>query len=401
MSLRKLFPFSWSFCRTITSPLARRIYFSLLIVLLVVTTTARVRSILLVRRISPILSGMAQIRLDQTTKEEFLRAIPSLVRANQDWNGQRVYTAVVSNESDWLMSHLIFGSAPYWLLHTWEWLGYRYIYFEAGAAVLDGKVTSLRYGIATQMGFPRQVSYIVSAKSVHGFWEPHNSGFLVTSLDDESPQYRVRGSEERRDGFRDGFVSAVFTSDAPIELTSHAFRLVLSCFWSLRGCRAPSQVAPLLWRDKGAIEAAAVSRLKSREPCPDRILASRIRYLPDLDVLLFQVTAFRKELINIENQDSQEFITDYKLVDVIRGRSRRSSWEGVRYRRIIPSPTGPLQRIANPMSPVHQVGDQVLMFSNHNFSSCQVVPATPSALSAVRAAIPAPRHPEDVIVSLQ
>ncbi len=345
---------------------------------------------------------MTRIRLDQTTEEEFLRAVPGLVGTNQDWNGQRVYHLAISNESDWLMRHLEFGAAPEWLVRAWDWLGYRYLYFDASARVLDGKVSGVHYGIATYMGFPRETSYIVSAKSVHGFWVARNVGFSVSSAADESPQFRVSGKEENGNGdHRSAFVSVVFTPDAPTELTSHAFHIDLSCFWGLRGCRAPRQLAPELWQDKNTIEAAVVSRLKGREPCPDRVLAGRIRYLPDVDVLLLQVTNFRREPINMEDQDSEEFITDYRLVDVIRGRSRRSSWKGVEYNPLIPSPADPLQRIANLMSPLHQVGDFVLMFSNHRFYSCQVAAATPSALSAVRAAIPAPRHPEDEMVSLQ
>jgi len=42
-----------------------------------------------------------------------------------------------------------------------------------------------------------------------------------------------------------------------------------------------------------------------------------------------------------------------------------------------------------------QVGGRVLLFTNGWFDSCQFVPATPSALSAVRTTVPAPKRPED------
>jgi len=402
MSLGIPFPRIRRFYRAITAPLARRFNFSMLALLFLVTATARVRSALLLRQISPVVSGMARIQVDHTTEEDLVRMVPGLVRTNQNSKSEHFYYIAVSNESDWLMRHLVFGAGPEWLLQAWDLLGYRYLYFEASAIVLDGKVSHVHYGIATTMAFPREASYIVSAKSAHGYWAARNLGFWVTSELDESPQYSVIG-DYQKNAIRDrkGFLKAVFTPDTPPELTSHAFHVDLSCFWGLRGCRSARQVSPQLWQDKINIEAAVVSRLKGREPCPDRVLAGRVRYLPDVDVLLLRVTHFRRMPINMDDQDSEEFITDYDLVEVIRGRSTRNSWKGVRYNPLIPSPADPLQRIANPMSPLHQVGDLVVMFSNHHFYSCQVVPATPSALSALRAAIPAPRYPEDELVSLQ
>jgi hypothetical protein len=40
-------------------------------------------------------------------------------------------------------------------------------------------------------------------------------------------------------------------------------------------------------------------------------------------------------------------------------------------------------------------GDRELMFTNLDFNSCAAVPATPSALSVVRGAAPAPKRAED------
>jgi hypothetical protein len=230
MSHPSLFPWTRGVYRTITGPLARRFYFSVLVLLVLVTITARVRSTLLLRQISPILSGMARIQLDQTSEEEFLRMVPSLVRTKEDWNGQHVYYLEISNESEWLMRHIVFGAAPEWVLRVWDWLGYRYLYFEASAMMLDGKVSDVYYGLGTRIGFPREASYIVSAKSVHGFWARRGIGFAVTSTLDESPQYQVSGSEERGIGDSGPFLRAVFTPEAPHELISHAFHIDLSCF---------------------------------------------------------------------------------------------------------------------------------------------------------------------------
>jgi hypothetical protein len=265
MSLGVLFPWTRWFYRTITAPLARRFYFSILALLFLVTATVRVRSVLLLRQISPVLSGMARIQVDHTTEKDFVRMVPGLVRANQNSKPEHFYYIAVSNESDWLMRHLVSGVGPDWLLHAWDWLGYRYLYFEASAIVLDGKVSHVRYGIASTIGFPREASYIVSAKSGHGFWAARNLGFSVTSGLDESPQYQVTGDQQKNViGDGKGFVNAVFSPDAPAELASHAFHVDLSCFWGLRGCRSARQLSPQLWQDKINIEAAVVSRLEGR-----------------------------------------------------------------------------------------------------------------------------------------
>lgn len=156
-------------------------------------------------------------------------------------------------------------------------------------------------------------------------------------------------------------------------------------------------MAPLLWQDQQNIEAATLARLKSREPCPDRVLGGRVRYLPDVNVLLLEVLDSQREDINEEGERSVAFNTDYKLIEVIRGHSGYPNALKLRYRQTIPSPVDGRRPIANPLSPLHQAGDRVLFFTNHTFESCQVVPATHSALSVVRTSNPGPKLPEDQI----
>ena len=228
------------------------------------------------------------------------------------------------------------------------------------------------------------------------------SSIEVTSADDESPQYRIAGGN---DPFGDGrrgrkqFLHTTYTFDAPVDLTSRAFRLDLSCFWSLRGCRSAGQLAPLTWQDKQAIDAATIARLQGAGPCPDKILAGRVRYLLDLDLLLLEITNSRTERINEEGQDLDEYYSDYRVAENLRGNSQRT-WNSVRSRDWIPSPTDLTQRIFNlarntPPGP----GNRELMFTNLDFYSCALIPATPSALSIVRGAAQAPRRAEDESVS--
>jgi hypothetical protein len=110
---------------------------------------------------------------------------------------------------------------------------------------------------------------------------------------------------------------------------SHVFHVHLRCFWSLFGCRHARQIAPLLWQDKNSIEAATLARLNSNDPCPDRILAGRVKYLLDMGVVLLESNGFKTESVNEEGLRVDENWTNYKLIEVLRGRSSKS-WESVR-----------------------------------------------------------------------
>jgi hypothetical protein len=132
------------------------------------------------------------------------------------------------------------------------------------------------------------------------------------------------------------------------------------------------------------------------EKCPDKIIEGRMRYLPDISVLLLEVTGSRRVEVNEEGSRADDWFTDYKLKEVIRGQSF-GSWNNIRLRRTIPSPMEPTREIANQIWPPTKIGTQVLFFGNLYFDSCRFVPATPSTLDIVRKT-PMPRKsPEDQI----
>lgn len=191
MSFQKYFPSLVWLYRTITGRLARRIYFAMFLLLLCATTVAHIRSVLMARKFHAVLSGLERVRVDQTTEAELMRTVPYMVRGHSakrpDGSAETWYSVVISNESDWLMERLLFGCDREWLYEVADLLGYRYLTFSAGVIVLDGKVSSVRYAIANELVFPRQIGEIVSAKSVHGFWRPYRRGVPVTSADDEKP----------------------------------------------------------------------------------------------------------------------------------------------------------------------------------------------------------------------
>lgn len=277
--------------------------------------------------------------------------------------------------------------------------------FGASVSIQEGKVSSVGYGLAREWVLPRAAGNIVSAKSVHGFWFPYEHPFRVTSQEDESPQYRAYGDDK--------VLHVTFTNDAPPELSRRAFQLNLNCFWSLRGCGeakfscseskrgcgGAGQIAPEIREDVWRIQAATQERLIA-EKCPDSIVEARMRYLPDVSVLLLEVTGSRRIDVNEQGQPTEDWFTDYKLKEVIRGRSS-GWWKNVRFLRMIPSPTDPAQEIANQVWPVTKIGSQVLFFGSLDFDSCRFIPATPSALEiAHKIAIPTKRAEDRIVRGL-
>ena len=410
MPRRDYFPASSGIGYALTGLTARRVYATTALLLLVGTTVARTYSFIRTRRIQAVISGLSKLRIDETTEEELVRTVPYLVRGNSDRHVvrnaelgnvdtgvERGYYVSISNQANWMKFENVAwdvssvqstkdGRHTGWLFTLADWLGYRYLGFRARVILLDGRVSSIGYAIADRLVFPEVFGNIVSVDSAHARWAPHETSFEVSSTEDESPQFHVGGD--------DGHLAVLFTSEASPALMSHVFDDHLRCFWSLFGCRHARQIAPLLWQDKNSIEAATLARLKSNDPCPDRILAGRVKYLPDMDVVLLESTGFKTESVNEEGLRVDENRTRYKLIEVLRGRSSKS-WESVRGSVTFPHPGDHLQSLPNMGLQWAKAGQKVLLFSNLHFDSCRVVQATPSALSVVRNEIPSPRRAED------
>ena len=262
--------------------------------------------------------------------------------------------------------------------------------FNVSVLVQAGKVVHVDYGLANQWAcpqFPAYTGYIVSARSVPGFWLSHQGEFEVTSTDDNSPQYRPRGDKNG--------LNVIYTGDASPEPIKPVFHLNLSCFWSLSGCDSAREIAPELLHDAQTIQEATYQQLISGK-CPDSIIEGRVRYLPDVSVLLLEVTGSRRGAVHEEGGRAEDWFTDYKLKEVIRGQSF-GSWKNVRLRKTIPSPTDPARTITNQIWPPTKIGNQVLFFGNLDFDSCRFIPATPSALEIVRKTSVPPTRPEDLI----
>ena len=397
----------------------RRVFLAFTILLLAVTTIVRVHSFVLTRRMERVIAGLSKLQIDQSTEEDIKRTIPQMVRWQQsielgrsretgdiDTGIEQGYYVEISNESGWMKFGRLIGpfvsccvNTTYnkdgyeknWILALTNLLGYRYVHFSASVVLLNGQVSRISYGIQDRLVFPRQVGDIVAVKSVHSFWKPYQMGFEVSSMDDESPQFRVSGGEHN--------LGVSYSSDAPPELKAHAFKITLTCFWSLRGCRAPSQIAPLLAEDADRIQKDTLTRLGSTDPCPARIVAGRARYLPDVNISLIESEGWRQEPANIEGSLGSRAVTDYKLIEVLRGFPIRAL-KSVEARSSIPFPGDYTKQLPNLGPQWPERGKQILLFSNHHFDSCQLVPAVPEAIAAVRNTPPAPRRLEDELSGL-
>ena len=390
---KQYFPFFHWVVKTLSGRWAGRIYLAVLLFLLLISTAARVRAYFMTRKIEAVLHGLSEIRLDQTTEEQMTKIIPYLTE--KDWKGDgflyRSYYIHISNESDGLRAFALMHSyeLPLWLAQFAEGLlGYRYISFDAGVLVQDGKVSQAEYGLANQWTRPQAagyVGYMVTARSVHGFWLP--GSLQISSVEDYSPQYRPT-----RWG---NTLAVIYTSDAPAKLTKRIFDLNLSCFWGLRPCADAADIAPEISQDVERIQKATYRQLIS-DKCPDSIIEGRMRYLPDVSVLLLEVTGSRRLEVNEEGGKAEDWFTDYKLKEAIRGKSF-GSWKNVRFQRTIPSPFDPTRQIANQIWPETKIGGEVLYFGGVGFYSCRFIPAAPSALDIVRNARIPVKRPEDQI----
>jgi hypothetical protein len=419
MMLRTRFSWVRAFGRHATGRRARRIYIALILVLVVFSGGVRVRSYLLTRRFQAVLSGLEKLKVDATSEEQLLKTVPYLVRDPRDsrlgTHVHRYYRVNLSNADDMqclnrvstVMHSLlpvhqdIPGEIP---RNKWGFLdlpskaayvlGLRHLSFDASVSLLDGTVSSIWYDIEPDVFLGWPVSYLVMARSAHGFWRDRGLPVPVYSNDDESPEYRfgyVAGESSRADNY----IRVTYTPDASRKEVSHAFQVDLSCFWSLRGCDSVRQVVPLLWKDREETMAATAARLTPKDPCPDRILAGRVRSLPDLNVALLEVVSSREVEINHEGDISREIATDYRLKDAILGHDE-GPWTDIRYRQAIPWPQSPTGSVANPIGPAFpKAGDRFLYFGGAIFDSCRIVPATHSAEAAIRTSIPAPRRIED------
>jgi hypothetical protein len=424
-TFRKLLSHIATLGRIVAGRRARQLYLTFLLLVVAISSVIRVRSYLITRRFQIVLARLAQLKVDSTSEEQFVRSVPYLLRdaEEEDREGTHLrhfYRGVFSNDNDmrwlrwfrwmaWPFTPRSSGFSDRGVENKWNCLdaslkaayllGWRHMAFHAGVVVEDGVVSSVSYDIEPDVFAGWPASYLVVARSAHGFWAMRNRPVPVSSVDDDSPEYRF-GSVAGEFTFirgADASIGVAYTPDAPPDKIAHVYEVDLSCFWGLRGCDSVRQVVPRLWEDQRKLWQMTDIRLTSLDSCPDRILAGRVRTLPDLNVALLEAIGSRYVVVNREGEFSQETATDFRLKEVILGHPL-GPWIDMRYRDSIRwplSPTGNLGNAARWFFP--RAGESFLYFSGVRFDSCRIVPATPSAEEAVRAAVPAAKRSEDDI----
>jgi len=216
-------------------------------------------------------------------------------------------------------------------------------------------------------------------------------GVGVTSEDDENPDLRFRSYDHY------GILRTEYGSDAPPSVVAHVFSANLACFWGFRRCKGPSDVAPLLWRDKIENDAATLARLKSGNPCPERIITGRMKHLIDLDVSVLESEGSRHITVNIEGRDGDEVLTNFRIFETLEGEPK-VNLSDCKSSDTISYPGDYERQMPNPGPRWFASGQKVLLFSNANFSCCALMMATPSAIAIVRNTHPPARHREDAEV---
>jgi hypothetical protein len=431
MSKRRLVSSAMALCRRISGRRARRVYSALILLCVVLSCSLRFRSYLLTRKIQAVLAGLAQVRVDQTTESQLLKTVPYLVLdrgINRDGGVERYYFAAFSNNEEGQSLEELKGPGigpamprlPAFLYRLWlapfelsiqnKWaalslplkvayvLGWRHLAFVASVRVLDGVVSGTSYRIEPDVFVGWPANYLVVVRSAHGFWITHSVPVPVASTDDESPDFRFIAGAFSSFPSANAKIGVAYTPSAPRELVSRVFQVDLSCFWGMRGCDSVRQVVPLLWAARQAVVARAAARLASQNPCSDQILTGRVRTLPDLHVVLLNVANARSVETDHEGGRAREIVIDYRLQGVIRGRPE-GPWTEAHYGESVPKSLAPEWEQANPLLPLHpKPGDKFLYFIGARFESCRIVPATPSAESAVRDALPATRRKGDEVV---
>lgn len=393
---------------------ARRISIALALLVVFLSIGIRVRTYLLTRKIHEVLAGLERVQIDKTGEADLKKIVPDLTL---DGSARyRTYHVSITNSENyyrWMRWIPDFVSSAgqsdeqFPIEDKWKilnlpakvayLLGWRQISFAASVTVFEARASGISYDIEPDILVSYPLSYFVFVRAVRGFWM--RRGVSVPSTNDESPDFRfgaVGGQFSLLSG-ADNAIGVAYTPEASRALVSHAFQVDLTCFWGIRGCDSVRQVVPRLWEDRKAIETATMMRLGPGKPCPDYVLAGRVRTLPDLSVALLEVVRFRWEDFSDEGIPSQDPVIDFRLTEVLRGRPE-GIWTNFRIRQSIPSPADARAQIPNPMAWLRpKAGDRFLYFSGANFDSCRIVPATPSAEAAVRTAVPAPRRPEDDI----
>jgi hypothetical protein len=237
-----------SLSRFFSGPFTRRVYLVFLLLLVLFSTGIRIRSYLLNRKIYAVLSGLERVHIDTTTEQQVLRTVPYLIPGGPEnrteLGVERYYLVHISNaeEVSWMRwvpgflfnlwpGHMEMPVRDKWAAMNFPFklaylLGWRNLSFSADVNVLNGVVSSTSYDIEPDVLFGFPASYLVVARSVHGFYS--RRPMPVQSTDDESPDFRFgksAGQFSWQEG-ADNSIAVAYTPGASHDLVSHVFQVI-------------------------------------------------------------------------------------------------------------------------------------------------------------------------------
>jgi len=263
---------------------------------------------------------------------------------------------------------------------TLFFLGHRFARFEARFRLRSGVVSEYTYKLQLDDGSFSTPGLLTL--DVQGGGD--NELRCLSDSFDENPEYQEHSFHK----WPDKDLGLRFFPGAAAEQQSHAFQLQLSCMQRSQGCRFAREILPAAYEDMEQISFAARRRLDSRTPCPDRILAARVKHFPKLDIRLAEVTQANGTIRLWSPRDSEPYRTArLQEIKILRGKKEDAS-------ATVEEPMwihrGPTREFANPAAGLLKPGAQFLIFSGREVrleSACTMVSATPYALQILQRAL--------------
>jgi hypothetical protein len=116
MPAQSYFPVAIWLWRTLTGRRARRAYLALILLVISISAAARFYAFLQTRKIQAELSGLSQVRIDQTSEVELRQVLPSLSKHGHSTNSY--YSTEITNETSWLSRWLLGGRGTHYDVRT-------------------------------------------------------------------------------------------------------------------------------------------------------------------------------------------------------------------------------------------------------------------------------------------
>ncbi len=376
----KYFPATIWLFRRLTSRVARRVALYFILVVALLGLGLRIYSAIFVHRVHTILAGMERLRPDQSTKAEVLKMVPALrpgLLKYEHCEGDECYAVQISNVETLIGNRLFRMVASPFTLKMMSRLGLHLWRFGAKVDIRKGRMHSFYYFLAVDDGsgeYPGAID--VDAGSLRG------SNRRVRNLfRDESPDYQISSYFK----WPELNLRVVFRPTASPLLIHHAFDLRLGCMLLL-GCRTARQILPLVWDDMQNIRAAAISRVQSSDPCPNRILPRRARDIPNIFVA--EVEHVHPGLET--SYDQVYKVADFRVLEVLKGAPNLPlKGKGIGIRSTILG----TYNVPSPAVGLLRPGGRVVMFTDTEgtlVDPCELVTATPSALQTLQSVLASP-----------